>query len=282
MHLSKVIGWICLSTLIFLCLFILLQWLTHEVFLFQRIVHHIWLFILFGAASFILPKYYGLVGGSIIGLFWIVFIFLTNNLDFQNLAISSVMILGCVSGYLLKNRLYFFGSLNIFFSIVILLYAYSKYSSITDSIVKNNHKLMINDLNESVEHVTAINGRTLKFSEDSVYLVNFTFYSCLPCRKKKKYLEQLAAHFSNRPFRVIEIHSFEPKEVFLKYYKETKNAYHDSGQVLTKKLRITSAPYELLFDKKGNEARRISGFDSEMADDYMNKSIELITNYLRE
>ena len=215
-----------------------------------------------------------------VGLFWITFMLFAQNMTLVNLIITTTIVLGSVSGYLLKTKKYNYFAGVMLSSGVLLFFAYSRYSAIADSIVVSNDKITITPFNES--NLVALNGNHLKLSEDTVYLVNFTFYACLPCRQKKLALEQLNKRFEGQAFRIIQIHSFEPKKFFLEYYQNDSNTYHDSGQALQKRFRLNGAPYEMIFDKTGNEVRRLDGFNSELADDYVTKTTELITTCLKK
>ncbi len=281
MNVFRAIGWIILSTLIFFVLFIVLQWITHELLLINRITHNILVVVVVGLASYALPKYYGVIGSSLVALFWFCLMIFSHNLSYEHITISVIMLLGGTAGMLLKKRRHIFFIASILVTVVILVAAYFKYSTIEIVSVSSDDRLSIDLVNESNEEVKNMFGEKLFLSRDSVYLINFSFYACLPCRKKKKTMKELEEKFKNKPFRLINIHSFESKKMYLDYYKDEPETYHDSEQLLQKKFKINGAPFELLFDKSGYEVRRMEGFDAEYSQDYLNKTINEISKFLK-
>lgn len=278
----KVLGWILLSTLIFFCLFLVLQWITYELLLLSRIIHNILLVLTFGLTSFVLPKHFGFIGGLINGLFWFCLMWFSNNLYFEHIATSFLMIIGAGFGSLLNRKKYVYSSVAAICAIALLCIAYFRYTNVEFDSDASRTKLSVEIFNDSNDQLKNMLGKELVLSRDTVYLINFSFYACLPCKQKKPSLHELEKKFANRPFKVIYIHSFESKEVYLEYYKNEPGTYHDSGQILQKKLKISGAPFELLFDKHGNEVNRLEGFNSEWAKDYLHKTNKLITKYLKE
>jgi thioredoxin-related protein len=116
-----------------------------------------------------------------------------------------------------------------------------------------------------------------------VYLLNFSFQNCLPCRVKKKYTPEIIERFKNQPFRLIEIHIFEEKKIFdgsyMLYYPYV---YHDSLKRLTKLFGVTGGPTEFVFNKNGKAVRKHEGFDHDVAKNYVNQTTELIQKLLAE
>ena len=95
-------------------------------------------------------------------------------------------------------------------------------------------------------------------------------------------MKKLREKFADKSFRIIHIHSFEPEKIYLQYYKDEPETFHDSEQLLQQKLEINGAPFELLFDKNGKEVRRMQGFSSESSQDYEDKTIAEISKCLRK
>src|SRR6218665_4001319 len=149
MSMIKVIGWVFLSTLIFFVLFIVLQWITHELFLLNRIGHHIILYLVWGAVAYLLPRNYGMIGASVVALFLFFMMLFTHNLYFLQCTVSLLMILGGVSGFLIKEKKYIYSSFTIVSATILLCFAFSKYSSVEFTSVASDDQLSIDLINES-------------------------------------------------------------------------------------------------------------------------------------
>lgn len=281
MNKLQTIGWIFLSTLCFFGVFILIQWLSYEVFDSLHIVlNHLILVGLFTGLSWALPKNYGIYGtlGS-------VFIFLTilildNNLRYDLILSSSVLILGGVTGFLIKKRRYKLLIVPSIAMLFIFWQVYEMYSKMISYTVSEKDKINIIYFNEQADSVLNVSNKRLTLSKDTVYLVNFTLYHCSPCRQKKKVLKKIEQKFTNAPFRIITIHSIEDKKYFFEHYADKKDTYHDYGYKMTKAFKIPGAPFEFIFDREGRELRRFSGFSAELSSEYEQKTIELIKKNL--
>lgn len=151
-----------------------------------------------------------------------------------------------------------------------LSYDYKEKSEI--SILNENNRFLIGHHNG---HPT--------FNSDTIYLVNFSFRNCLPCRHKKSALKALAKQYRYSPFKIIQIHSFESMDIFREsYYFDYTEPYHDSLNHLANTLKIYGAPSEIIYNKNGKAVRRLNGYNSEAESTYIEKTSELIKKLIHE
>lgn len=124
----------------------------------------------------------------------------------------------------------------------------------------------------------------LHFEKGTVYLINFSFIGCMPCRNKHQALLDLKAHFQHeKGIRIIFLHGNEERENFSDFVRYSHDQYHDCGNRLSKKLKIHTYPTEIVIDKKGNIRRTsTSGGDLSEKPFYIYQSKKLLNALLHE
>ena len=275
-QLFKHIRWTSLSVLCFLVLLFLVQWLTFEVANLLLIENHLLLFLLSCLFAVIFPRPYGLTGASVFVALLLLLMFVDHNLSLQLYNICCLMVLGAALGTFTKQKKWWFSAVSFVLSILVLWNAHRNYSTIEIVNVAPQQKTDISRFNELSKTFISQNGDSLHLSLDTVYLVNFTFYACKPCREKHPSLKLLQQTFANQPFKLITIHCVDSIDIFQKHYRNIDNCYHNPNQKNSLKLGVSSYPYEILFGKNGQEIRRHSCFSIDAKEDYLAKTKSLI------
>ena len=275
-QLFKHIGWTLLSILCFLVILFLVQWLTYEVANLLLIENHLLLFPLSCLFAVIFPRPYGLTGAIVFVTLLLLLMFIDHNLSLQLFNVCGLMVLGAALGTFIKQKKWWFSAVSFVLSILVLWNAHRNYSTIEVVNVAPQQKTDISRFNELSKAFISQNGDSLHLSLDTVYLVNFTFYACKPCREKHPSLKLLQQAFANQPFKLITIHCVDSIDIFQKHYRNIDNCYHNPNQKNSLKLGVSSYPYEIIFGKNGQEIRRQSGFSIEAKEDYLAKTKSLI------
>jgi thiol-disulfide isomerase/thioredoxin len=252
------------------------QWLTFEVANLLLIENHLLLFILSCLFAVLFPRPYGLTGASIFMALLLLLMFLDDNLSLQLYNICCLMVLGAALGTFIKQKKWWFSAVSFVLSILVLWNAHRNYRTIEFVNVAPQQKTDISRFNELSKTFVSQNGDSLHLSLDTVYLVNFTFYACKPCREKHPSLKLLQQAFANQPFKLITLHCVDSIDIFQKHYRNIDNCYHNPNQKNSLKLGVSSYPYEIIFGKNGQEIRRHSGFSIDAKEDYQAKTKSLI------
>ncbi len=191
-----------------------------------------------------------------------------------------LMFIGTLFGSFVHLKKVYLSILCFALLITLLFFSYYHHSNPEYS-VQNGYS--IEQMNMNCKSLTDHSGNNPVFNLDTVYLVNFGFVNCSPCRIKKKSLKRLANKYSNDAFKIVEIHCFEDIEIFRKNdFNHFANSYHDSLDLFTKYMNIDSAPTELIFNKKGNMIRSFSGFNFDLKSNYESTTINLINSLIHE
>lgn len=281
-QLFKHIGWTLLSILCFLAIFFLVQWLTFEVANLLLIENHLLLFLLSYLFAVLFPRPYGLTGAGVFAALLLLLMFMDHNLSLQLFNVCGLMVLGAALGTFIKQKKWWFSAVSFVLSILVLWNAHRNYSTIEVVNVAPQQKTDISRFNELSKTFVSQNGDSLHLSLDTVYLVNFTFYACKPCREKHPSLKLLQQAFANQPFKLITLHCVDSIDIFQKHYRNIDNCYHNPNQKNSLKLGVSSYPYEIIFGKNGQEIRRHSGFSIDAKEDYLAKTKSLIEKLLGE
>jgi len=281
-HLTKHIVWTFLSVVCNMIILFLVQWLTFEVAHLTLIENHVFILLFTCVFAFIFPKRYGLTGAVVFGVLLLFLMFLDHNLSLQLYNICGLMVLGAAIGTFIKQKKWWFSVISFVLSLLVLWNAHRHYSTIEFVNVAPQQKTDVARFNELSKTFISQNGDILHLSLDTVYLVNFTFYACKPCREKHPSLKLLQKAFANQPFKLITIHCVDSIDIFHKHYRNTDNCYHNPNQKNSLKLGVSSYPYEIIYDKKGLEIRRYSGFTLEAKEDYLTQTKSLIEKLLLE
>lgn len=281
-QLFKHIGWTLLSILCFLVILFLVQWLTFEVANLLLIENHLLLFLLSFLFAMLFPRPYGLTGAGVFAALLLLLMFMDHNLSLQLFNVCGLMVLGAALVTFIKQKKWWFSAVSFVLSILVLWNAHRNYSTIEVVNVAPQQKTDVSRFNELGKTFISQNGDILHLSLDTVYLVNFTFYACKPCREKHPSLKLLQQAFVNQPFKLITIHCVDSIDIFQKHYRNIDNCYHNPNQKNSLKLGVSSYPYEIIFGKNGQEIRRHSGFSIEAKEDYLAKTKSLIEELLGE
>lgn len=124
------------------------------------------------------------------------------------------------------------------------------------------------------------NKDSMQLEKGKVYLLNFSFVGCLPCRNKHPQIEKLQQDYKNHPqIRVLSIHTEDDFDIFKKF---AKDQYHDAGLKFMKKLKIWGLPMEYFIDKKGRIRKSSVSYDKSLSWVYQMKTRELLEKLSRE
>lgn len=281
-QLAKHLGWISLSILCIIVILFLVQWLTFEVANLLLIENHLLLLLLSSLLAVIFPKRYALTGAFVFGALLLFLMFLDHNLTFTLYNACALLFLGAATGTFVKQKKWWFSSGSFVLSLLILWNAHRHYSTIEVVRVAPQQKTDVASFNEQSKTFISQNGDSLHLSLDTVYLVNFTFYACKPCREKHPSLKLLEQTFANQAFKLVTIHCVDSFDIFQKHYRNIDNCYHNPIQKNSLKLGVSSYPYEIIFSKNGREMRRHSGFTLDAKEDYFIQTKTLIEKLLLE
>lgn len=270
-------GWVLLSILLSFAAFTLAQWLTAGG---PAIINFAALFFAFLISTRF--SKYPFIG--FLALILVLYIALLSdiNLELFHLIQSSFCLLGIVVIGLFKKKHYKSSAAIFLVSFLYLVFIKTSYINQLNYQYKDKSELAI--LNENRTFLIGHHNEHPYFNSDTVYLVNFSFRNCLPCRHKKNALKTLAKQHKNGPFKIVQIHSFkEPMEIFREdYYFDYTEPYHDSLNHLADKLKIYGAPTEIIYNKKGRAVRRLDGYNAEAESTYIEKTSELIQKLIHE
>ena len=281
-QLAKHTGWILLSTICFLIILFLVQWLTFEVAHLLLIENHVLLLLLSCILAIVFPKRYGLTGAVIFVASLLFLMFLDHNLTFPLYNSSALLVLGAAIGTFVKQKKWWFGIGSFVLILLILLNAQRVYGTIEVVDVAPRQKTDVVRFNELSKTFSSLDGQSLQLSKDTVYLVNFTFYACKPCREKHPSLKLLEKAFANQPFKLITIHCVDSIDVFEKYYRDVDNCYHNPDEKTSLTLGVKSFPFEIIYGKNGREMRRYAGFSLDSQKDYLEKTTQIIVRLIQE
>jgi thiol-disulfide isomerase/thioredoxin len=252
------------------------QWITAEESSFLNFASLFFSFLVYSR----LTKY-PLIGLVALGLFFFSLLFSDNALDLFHFIQFSFCLLGTTVMILFKQKHYKSFAFLFLISFLYLFVIKSMYLERLDYEYEEKSDLSI--LNENNHFLIGHHYEHPDFNSDTVYLVNFSFKNCLPCRQKKKSLKALYKTYKHFPFKIIEVHSFESMKIFQDNYSfDYAETYHDSLNHISQTLNISGAPTEIIFNKKGYAVRRLNGFNSESESSYILSTNELIKELINE
>ena len=118
--------------------------------------------------------------------------------------------------------------------------------------------------------------------KDSIYLLEFFFKNCAPCRFKEKVLPLIASEFKDKPFKIIFVDNskLDSFETFTEGANKKMYAlnFYDVDNILIKNLEIQSFPFEVILDKKGIIRHSYSGYNFDADSEYL----KITTNKIKE
>ncbi len=123
--------------------------------------------------------------------------------------------------------------------------------------------------------------------KNSVYLIEFYFKNCIPCRIKEKVLKQLRSEIPDSAFKIIYIQDgqIDNYDVYLQTCNELgnpENRFYDMDGGLSENLKISGYPFEIIVDKKGEIRHSVLGYGNEITSFYINSEKSIIKNLLNE
>jgi thiol-disulfide isomerase/thioredoxin len=118
----------------------------------------------------------------------------------------------------------------------------------------------------------------LSLPDDKIYLLEFYFSSCAPCRIKEKALTKLAEELRGLPFEVIYVNdgAIDAYKDFHKVNTNLQNRLYDDGGKLSKALHIDEFPTELIIDQQGVVRHLAVGYSNGIEQEYISKTVSKI------
>jgi thiol-disulfide isomerase/thioredoxin len=127
---------------------------------------------------------------------------------------------------------------------------------------------------------------TLAATGNKVYLVDFFFNNCRPCRAKEPYVLALEKAVNDSNFQVLYIESgkLDSYEVYKQNYERLHGkVLYDKGNKLIDSLKIEGFPFEIIIDKKGVVRHISNGFgNDDLGNKYVQQTKEKIQKLLHE
>lgn len=178
--------------------------------------------------------------------------------------------------------------------IMIALISYLSFSyfpkNVAQKRIESYSKLNNKPFVEFMSQVTLkdINNSLVKsyFQKDTIYLLEFFFRDCAPCRMKEKILPLIASTFINQPFKIVyvdngKIDNFQTftEGVNKKLYAEN---FYDEKNMLIQNLGIQSFPLEIILDKKGDIRHTYNGYSFDDDNEYFKITTKKIKDLLNE
>lgn len=265
----------------FIILF-LVQWLTFEVADLLLIENHLLLWLLSCLFSIIFRNQHTLTGAIVFVSLLLLLMYLDSNLSAPLINVCGLLVLGAATGTFIKQKKWWFVIGSFILSIIVFWHSYRSYSSIevVNLVPKEKTDLVL--FNRLSKTFISQKGDSLQLSLDTVYLINFTFYACKPCREKQPSLNDLKNTFANQPFKIVTIHCVDSINIFKKYYPNDNNTFHNANEKTSSEFGVNSYPFEIIYSRKGKEARRFNGFSRDIKEDYLTKTTHLIKKLLHE
>ncbi len=124
------------------------------------------------------------------------------------------------------------------------------------------------------------------FQKDTIYLIEFFFKNCAPCRMKEKILPKVSEAFKNQPFKIIYVDNAEIDDFQSFTEGARKKAYaenfYDEKNILIQNLKIQGFPLEIILDKKGVIRHTYHGYSFDDDNEYFTITTNKIKNLLNE
>lgn len=271
------VSWILISIILAVVTFGLAQWLSlssHSLF-----VNFILQIILFSIFGYLIK--YPFIGFSVLTVYIVTVLTIDSHFSLFNVIQLAFCFSGLFIGFLFKSKKAVVAMIVLIITSVGLIIIKQTYLSRVNE--KTNIHLSIQLLNENKQFLSDHQHKQPSFSLDTVYLVNFGFLYCYPCRLKKKALREIALQFKNKAFKIVEIHSEESREIFDSlFFISYTNPYHDSINKLSKTMNVSSYPTEFIFNKNGESVRKLEGINPDNLPKYQESTIALINRLLNE
>jgi AhpC/TSA family len=220
-------------------------------------------------------------------------VFVKRGIDTQLMIYSASIFSSFVLGYSWKKwsnpkRMGLAFCLAIFYFLSIFyIYPAKTYKTIStarNDLINENFQNFFNNI--SLKNTSGHEGNSL-FTKDNVYLIEFYFKNCTPCRLKEKALTQLRNEISDSSFKIIYIEDgkIDNYDTYLLACKElgsNGNRYYDVDGNLSENLKVEGYPFEVVIDKKGKIRNTLSGYGHDITDYYLRSQKNIIEKLLNE
>jgi peroxiredoxin len=154
---------------------------------------------------------------------------------------------------------------------------------------KNKSELIGNEIKDYVNSTSLKNSTNSTmpfFNKGKVYLIEFYFNSCLPCRLKEPALKNIKTEFKDQDFQLFNIQNggIDSLSKFIESCKINgfENRLYDSSGIFAHNLNIESFPYEIIIDKKGIIRYVFAGFGEGIDAQYNKETSKKINQLLNE
>lgn len=116
------------------------------------------------------------------------------------------------------------------------------------------------------------------FPKGKVYLLEFYFDRCPPCRMKHPALKRIAAMTDKQNFEIIYVDNGKIDKVddFYRRKSATEKQYYDSAALFIRNLRIKNFPFEVIVDKAGIIRYVSKGYDKDKQEAYVKETMRRI------
>ncbi|MFN5982422.1 MAG: TlpA family protein disulfide reductase [Fluviicola sp.] len=273
----KKLGWIFLSILLSFLVIILYRYILYEIYSGQLLYTYsiIILFFLFLFLSIIQKTKFLLYGPICLSLFVLYIKFDAGDnlsVDFLIITLAALTALG------IKSKNYFLLISSIILSVITIYWGHKLVSTPVYNGYDNKNIGFINVKDYSLVKKSKTN---TAFSNDTVYLLNFTRTFCLPCKEKKPSLEIVATKLKNKPFKLVNIY-FSQDETFKIETTPNTVTFYDKKDLFSKKMKINGAPTEIILDKNGKIRRTMLGYTKELNSNYESDTELLLKKLINE
>jgi hypothetical protein len=122
------------------------------------------------------------------------------------------------------------------------------------------------------------------FEKNKVYLVEFYFNNCPPCKKKEKDLKKIN-NLGIENFEIVWVDNgaLDSLSEFMKAdFKDNQNHFYDNAGQFARNLNIRSFPFEIMVDQSGNIRHVFDGYASDLQTSYINETVKKIKTLLHE
>jgi thiol-disulfide isomerase/thioredoxin len=255
-------------------------------------------FVSFFACSLLLRQYFT-KGQAIAGtlLYIGLFLYVLTPYNAYRLNINLPAYCFCCFGFVLG---YFFRSIGVFKKIafigLVTAFAYFNTAFIYPRFVLNRisnkdfalkSNMPIKTLFSNVSLIKGDTNFIMPATGNTVYLIDFFFNNCAPCRAKEPYVLQVEKAVNDTNFEVLYIESgkYDTYEVYKKNYgRLLGKVLYDKGNQLSDSLKIDGYPFEIILDKKGIVRYVSAGFDNStgVPEKYVQQTKEKIQQLLYE
>jgi len=167
---------------------------------------------------------------------------------------------------------------------VIAIFNYVYLPRILFAKYENNAKpiILTSDL-----YVLTLTGDTLYLSSfhGKVVLIDFWFWNCGPCHKKKQLLHKLSQEINQASDDFILLSVLSDKTISLTGFGDSIKKYfanagyqfvYDPEEILAKKIGVRRMPFEILINKDGKVCSAIGGYSKEIEKPYIQNRRKMI------